>query len=129
MARRPLSRPVPPPTPMSPFKDLAKTIDDAWERRDGNGSATKGAVRDAVDATREALDRGELRVAEKLDGAWRVNQWTKKAVLLSFRLNDLMRIGFGPGGAAWWDKVPSKFAGWDEARFRKAGFRSVPNCV
>src|SRR5687767_8396656 len=114
---------------MSQFKDLAKTIDDAWERREGIGPQTKGAVRDAVEATLDALDRGELRVAEKADGAWRVHQWTKKAVLLSFRLNDMTRIGGGPGGAAWWDKLPSKFAGWDEARFRQAGFRTVPNCV
>jgi 2,3,4,5-tetrahydropyridine-2-carboxylate N-succinyltransferase len=114
---------------MSQFKDLAKTIDDAWERREGIGPRTKGAVREAVEATLEGLDSGQLRVAEKANGAWCVNQWTKKAVLLSFRLNDTTRIGSGPGGTVWWDKVSSKFAGWDEARFRQAGFRSVPNCV
>jgi 2,3,4,5-tetrahydropyridine-2-carboxylate N-succinyltransferase len=75
------------------------------------------------------LDRGEARVAEKKGGEWIVNQWLKKAVLLSFRLNDMTPISGGPGGAAWWDKVPSKFAGWGDAEWRSAGFRAVPNCI
>jgi 2,3,4,5-tetrahydropyridine-2,6-dicarboxylate N-succinyltransferase len=87
-------------------------------------------VRDAVEAALDLLDRGKARVAERgQNGDWRVNQWLKKAVLLSFRLNDMSVIVGGPGKAAWWDKVASKFDGWDAARFREAGFRAVPNCV
>jgi len=109
---------------------LAKTIDAAFEARDEIGPATQGAVRAAVEAALDLLDRGEARVAERQpDGAWRVNQWLKKAVLLSFRLNDMAVIGGGPGKAAWWDKVPSKFDGWSDSRFRAAGFRAVPGCV
>jgi 2,3,4,5-tetrahydropyridine-2,6-dicarboxylate N-succinyltransferase len=109
---------------------LAKTIDAAFEARDEIGPATQGPVRAAVEAALDLLDRGEARVAERQpDGAWRVNQWLKKAVLLSFRLNDMAVIGGGPGKAAWWDKVPSKFDGWSDSRFRAAGFRAVPGCV
>jgi 2,3,4,5-tetrahydropyridine-2-carboxylate N-succinyltransferase len=109
---------------------LAKTIDDAFEGRDKIGPKTKGAVRKAVDSALGLLDRGEARVAEKQpDGSWRVNQWLKKAVLLSFRLNDMSIIPGGPGKAVWWDKIDSKFKGWSAARFRKAGFRAVPGCV
>jgi 2,3,4,5-tetrahydropyridine-2-carboxylate N-succinyltransferase len=114
---------------MTDLASLARTIDDAWDRRETISPATKGAVRDAVEAALEALDGGTLRVAEKRDGTWQVNQWAKKAVLLSFRLNDMTPIAGAPGGAAWWDKVPSKFAGWGENRFRAAGFRAVPGCV
>ena len=114
---------------MSP-SDLAKTIDTAFEQRDGINPSTKGAVRDAVEAALDLLDRGAARVAEKQpDGSWRVNQWLKKAVLLSFRLNDMTVIPGGPGKAVWWDKVASKFEGWDEQKFRAAGFRAVPSCV
>src|SRR3954469_19627597 len=110
--------------------ELAKTINDAFEQREGIGPSTKGAVREAVEAALDLLDRGEARVAERGDnGDWKVNQWLKKAVLLSFRLNDMSVIPGGPGGAVWWDKVPSKFAGWDEQHFRAAGFRAVPGCV
>jgi 2,3,4,5-tetrahydropyridine-2-carboxylate N-succinyltransferase len=110
--------------------ELAKTIDEAFETRDGISPATKGAVRDAVESALDLLDRGKARVAERgQNGDWRVNQWIKKAVLLSFRLNDMSVIAGGPGKAAWWDKVASKFDGWDAARFREAGFRAVPNCV
>src|SRR6266478_7714687 len=108
---------------------LEATIDAAWQARDTINPATKGAVRDAVEAALAALDSGTLRVAAKEAGEWRVHQWLKKAVLLSFRLNDMSEIPGGPGGAPWWDKVPSKFAGWDAARFRDAGFRAVPSCV
>jgi 2,3,4,5-tetrahydropyridine-2-carboxylate N-succinyltransferase len=111
-------------------ENLAKTIDAAFERREEMGPATAGAVREAVEEALNLLDRGAVRVAEKsADGAWRVNQWLKKAVLLSFRLNDMSVIPGGPGQAAWWDKVPSKFAGWGDNRFRAAGFRAVPGCV
>jgi len=112
-----------------PQSDLARTIDSAWEDRANVGPATKGAVREAVEEALNQLDSGQARVAEKADGEWRVRQWLKKAVLLSFRLNDMTAIGGGPGGAPWWDKVPSKFEGWGENRFRAAGFRAVPSCV
>jgi 2,3,4,5-tetrahydropyridine-2-carboxylate N-succinyltransferase len=112
------------------FPDLANIIDDAFDKRDDIGPATTGAVREAVEAALDLLDRGTVRVAEKAaDGSWRVNQWLKKAVLLSFRLNDMSAIAGGPGGAVWWDKVPSKFDHWEEGRFRAAGFRAVPGCV
>jgi len=110
--------------------DLAKTIDAAFDKRDGIGPSTTGEVRDAVEAALDLLDRGTARVAERqADGAWRVNQWLKKAVLLSFRLNDMTPIPGGPGKAAWWDKVPSKFEGWGDNRFREAGFRAVPGSI
>jgi 2,3,4,5-tetrahydropyridine-2,6-dicarboxylate N-succinyltransferase len=110
--------------------ELAKTIDDAFERRAGIGVATKGPVREAVETAIELLDRGEVRVAERTaNGAWRVNQWLKKALLLSFPLNELSVIPGGPGHASWWDKVASKFEAWDASRFRAAGFRAVPGAV
>ncbi len=110
--------------------DLETIIDDAWDRRGEVTPATGGELRAAVDAALDELDAGRLRVAEKIDGAWRVNQWLKKAVLLSFRLYDMAPIPGGPGGnAPWFDKLPSKFDGWDDARFRAAGFRAVPSCV
>ena len=108
---------------------LEKTITDAWEARADINLTTKGAVREAVDAALELLDSGKERVAQKgADGNWVVNQWLKKAVLLSFRLNDNTVIP-GPGGTNWWDKVPSKFEGWGENRFREAGFRAVPGSI
>jgi len=109
---------------------LAKIVDAAFEAREAIGPSTKGEVREAVELALGLLDRGEARVAEKAaDGKWHVNQWLKKAVLLSFRLNDMSLIAGGPGGAAWWDKIPSKFAGWDDTRFRAAGFRAVPGSI
>jgi 2,3,4,5-tetrahydropyridine-2-carboxylate N-succinyltransferase len=109
--------------------DLAATIDAAWEDRANVSAGTKGPVRDAVEAALALLDDGQARVAEKVDGEWRVHQWLKKAVLLSFRLQDNEVIKGGPGDAVWWDKVPSKFDGWGENRFRAAGFRAVPTSV
>ena len=110
--------------------DLQSTIEAAWDARDTLGLTTTGAVRDAVDTAIAGLDDGSYRVATRdADGAWQVNQWLKKAVLLSFRLNDMEIIDGGPGGATWWDKVPSKFAGWGENRFRDAGFRAVPGSI
>ena len=110
--------------------DLARTIEAAWEDRATIGADTRGPVREAVDAALALLDSGQARVAEKAEGGdWHVNQWLKKAVLLSFRLNDMALIEGGPGGGGWWDKVPSKFEGWDAARFRAAGFRAVPGAV
>ena len=113
---------------------LRSTIDDAWEERETISPATGGALRDAIEAALDGLDSGSLRVAEKANGSWRVNQWLKKAVLLSFRLYDTAPMPGGPadpnrGATPWFDKVSPKFAGWDEARFREAGFRAVPNCV
>ena len=114
---------------------LEQEINAAWDARDTINASTTGATRDAVQAALGMLDDGSARVAEPLgDHQWRVNQWLKKAVLLSFRLNDMAVIPSGShypdsGEAAWWDKVPSKFAGWDAARFGEAGFRAVPGCI
>ncbi|CCG07473.1 2,3,4,5-tetrahydropyridine-2,6-dicarboxylate N-succinyltransferase [Pararhodospirillum photometricum] len=110
-------------------QSLSQIIDAAWEERDALTPATHGPVRDAVEAALDGLDRGTLRVAEKIDGTWTVHQWLKKAVLLSFRLSDMTVMTGGPAGAVWWDKVPGKFEGWDAARFQEAGFRAVPTCV
>ncbi len=104
-------------------------IEEGWQRRDGLGPETGGALREAVDFALDALDRGALRVAEKTDGGWVVHEWLKKAVLLSFRLEPLRLQEGGPEGGGWWDKIPSKFRGWDAERFRRAGFRAVPDCV
>jgi len=109
--------------------ELARTIDEAWDNRDVLSSTTKGIVREAIEEALSLLDSGELRVAEKFQDEWLVHQWLKKAVLLSFRLNDMAVVSGGPDGAPWWDKVPSKFLGWNEARFREAGFRAVPGAV
>lgn len=109
--------------------NLQAIIDSAWEQRAQLGFDTQGDVRDAVNAALNALDSGKARVAEKVGGEWVVNQWLKKAVLLSFVLNDMAAIAGGPGDANWWDKVPSKFRGWDAARFRAAGFRAVPGAI
>ncbi|MDB5736832.1 MAG: 2,3,4,5-tetrahydropyridine-2,6-dicarboxylate N-succinyltransferase [Sphingomonas bacterium] len=110
--------------------DLAATIDAAWDARDTLGFTTKGAVRDAVEQAISGLDAGTFRVAEKqASGDWRVHQWLKKAVLLSFRLNDNHVVDFGSAGSPGFDKVPSKFAGWGDAEFRAAGFRAVPGAI
>jgi len=110
--------------------ELARTIDDAFERRAEINPKTKGPLRKAVANALDLLDSGRARVAERqADGRWQVNQWLKKAVLLSFRLTDMGTIKGGPGRATWWDKVPSKFDGWKPAQFKKAAFRAVPGCV
>jgi len=109
--------------------NLQTTIDDAWEARDSITTKTTGEVADAVNEALNLLDSGQARVAEKTNDGWQVNQWLKKAVLLSFRLNDMAPISGGADGAPWFDKVASKFLGWDDARFRDAGFRAVPNCI
>jgi 2,3,4,5-tetrahydropyridine-2-carboxylate N-succinyltransferase len=109
---------------------LETAIDAAWEARDQITPATGGETRDAIEATLTALDSGMLRVAERLEsGDWHVNQWAKKAVLLSFRLNDMAQISGGNGGTSWWDKVPSKFDGWGAEEWRAAGFRAVPGSI
>jgi 2,3,4,5-tetrahydropyridine-2-carboxylate N-succinyltransferase len=109
--------------------DLSVAIEAAWDARESLNAASKGVHRDAVEAVLAALDEGKLRAAEKINGAWKANEWVKMAILLSFRLNDMAIIEGGPGGAVWWDKVDSKFKGWDEARFRAAGFRAVPGSI
>jgi 2,3,4,5-tetrahydropyridine-2-carboxylate N-succinyltransferase len=110
--------------------DLQSAIETAWDNRESLTPATKGADREAVETALAQLDSGAARVAEKIDGAWQVNEWLKKAVLLSFRLNDMEMISGGPGdGTSWWDKVPSKFAGWGPSEFKAAGFRAVPNAI
>ncbi len=108
---------------------LEAAIEAAWEARDGISPATKGEVRDAIEATLTALDSGSLRVAEKRGADWHVNQWAKKAVLLSFRLTDMYEISGSNGGSNWWDKVPSKWQGWTEADWRAAAFRAVPGSI
>ena len=112
---------------------LQTTIDAAWDNRDGIHFSTQGDIRACVEQVIASLDDGSLRVAEKKDGAWHVNQWVKKAVLLSFRLNDMQLIEGGPSYAGaqshWFDKVPSKFQGWKESEFRAAKFRAVPGCI
>jgi len=110
--------------------DLAQTIDAAWEARTEINSGTQGAVREAVEEALNLLDSGKVRVAERqAPTQWTVNQWLKKAVLLSFRLNDNQMIPGAPNGSAWWDKVPTKFEGWSENTFREAGLRAVPGAV
>ncbi len=109
---------------------LEAIIDAAFERRAEISPSTSGEVRDAVNTALDLLDSGKSRVAERsAEGAWTVNQWLKKAVLLSFRLNDMEVVLGGPGGAVWWDKVPSKFARWNSEDFRAAGFRAVPGAI
>lgn len=111
------------------LNDLQTIIDQAWDTREGIKTDTEGEVRQAVFDALDMLDNGHIRVAEKIDDEWIVNEWIKKAVLLSFRLNPMEKISGGPGGSVWWDKVPSKFTGWTDAAFEKAGFRAVPNCT
>jgi 2,3,4,5-tetrahydropyridine-2,6-dicarboxylate N-succinyltransferase len=111
------------------YATLETAIETAWEGRDAISPTTKGEARDAIEATLTALDSGALRVAEKRGNDWHVNQWAKKAVLLSFRLTDMYEISGSNGGSNWWDKVPSKFQGWTEADWRAAGFRAVPGSI
>ena len=108
---------------------MQQHINAAFDDIDNVSTATTGDVRVAVNGALAALDSGQLRVAEKTNGDWQVNQWLKKAVLLSFRLNDMQPQSGGPQGTSWWDKVPSKFDGWGADEFGAAGFRAVPNCV
>ncbi|PWB83589.1 MAG: 2,3,4,5-tetrahydropyridine-2,6-dicarboxylate N-succinyltransferase, partial [Methylocystaceae bacterium] len=117
-----------------PHTGLENVITTAFEDRANINASTRGDVRHAVESALRLLDAGKLRVAEKIDGetgpaSWKVNQWLKKAVLLSFRLNDMSVVEGGPGGATWWDKVPSKFAGWGADAHAAAGFRSVPGAI
>ena len=109
---------------------LESEIEAAWNIRDTITPSTKGKVRDAIEETLEALDKGELRVAEKTENnVWKVNQWAKKAVLLGFRIKDMEIQNGGPQSSGWWDKVDSKFKNWTEKSWKEVGFRAVPNCV
>ncbi len=109
---------------------LEKTINEAWENKENISTKTKGPIRDAILQALELLGKGLLRVAEPTGkGIWKVNQWAKKAVLLSFRLNDMGMQTGGPQGSSWWDKIDSKFFGWSEEDWNNAGFRAVPNCI
>jgi 2,3,4,5-tetrahydropyridine-2-carboxylate N-succinyltransferase len=109
---------------------LEHVIEAAFDNRDTVSTSTKGEIRDAVETALNLLDSGQVRVAARgEDGTWTVHQWLKRAVLLSFRLNDMEVVKGGPGASTWWDKVPSKFEGWGESEFRSAGFRAVPNAV
>lgn len=111
------------------YEEIEKIINSAFESPDDISPDITGERRDAIEAAMSYLDNGTLRVAEKNDTGWHVNQWLKKTVLLSFRLNNMTTIAHGPGSANWWDKVPSKFDGWGADNFSSAGFRAVPNCV
>ncbi|MBU9697600.1 2,3,4,5-tetrahydropyridine-2,6-dicarboxylate N-succinyltransferase [Rhodobacteraceae bacterium HSP-20] len=112
------------------YAALEAAIETAWDARDTITPATRGEARDAIESTLNALDSGKLRVAERqADGQWHVNQWAKKAVLLSFRLTDMYEISGSNGGANWWDKVPSKWQGWTADDWRKAAFRAVPGSI
>jgi 2,3,4,5-tetrahydropyridine-2-carboxylate N-succinyltransferase len=111
------------------YAQLAETIEAAFENRAEVNLQTRGEIRDAVDTALELLDSGKARVAEKIDGEWKVNQWLKKAVLLSFRLNDNQPMTGGAQGSTWWDKVPTKFEGWSDNTWREAGFRAVPGAI
>jgi 2,3,4,5-tetrahydropyridine-2,6-dicarboxylate N-succinyltransferase len=112
------------------YAGLEAAIETAWDERDQITPSTTGATRDAIEATLDALDSGNLRVAERQDdGKWHVNQWAKKAVLLGFRLKDMEQQSGGPQGGGWWDKVDSKFKGWSDADWKAAGFRAVPSAI
>lgn len=115
-------------------RELQTAIDAAWAKRDEINVYTRGESREAVEHTLEGLDSGQLRVAEKTEGTWKVHEWVKKAILLSFQLRDMVVTLGGPrdtsiGESGWFDKVPPKFAGWNEERFRSAGFRAVPGAI
>jgi len=108
---------------------LKSFIESAYEHAADINAKTRGVVRDAVEETLDLLDKGEVRVAEKIDGNWVVHEWLKKAILLSFRLEDAHKIDGGPDGGVWWDKVPTKFTRWKAKDFKEAGFRVVPGAV
>ena len=106
-----------------------RIIEEAWENRADLPANVTPAIREAVDQAIAALDSGKMRIAEKKNGAWDVNQWLKKAVLLSFRLNPNQIITNAPGTSSWWDKVPAKTSDWTDKEFNAAGFRAVPGSI
>ncbi len=110
--------------------DIKQNVEMAWEKRESISHHTDGETRKSIETTLKLLDDGKLRVSEKKNGEWIVNEWLKKAVLLSFRLNDMAKISGGPGeNSHWFDKVKSKFLDWDEESFRSSGFRAVPGSI
>lgn len=110
--------------------NLQQRIEDAWTVRDTISSDTRGKTREAIEEALDALDAGSLRVAQRdAQGNWQVNQWAKLAVMLGFRIHDMAPQAGGPQGSTWWDKIDSKFFGWNETDWKAAGFRAVPNCV
>ena len=117
------------------FEDIKSIIERVFDNNEDVNPSTSGEVREAIDFALNSLDKGELRVAEPTGNSqWKVNQWLKKAVLLSFKVNDMNIITGGPHSinnspANWWDKIPSKFSGWNKEEFKSAGFRAVPGCV
>jgi len=113
----------------TPISELQPIIMQAWEHRAECNAFTAGDARSAVNVTLDKLDKGEIRVAEKISGAWQVHQWVKQAILLSFRMQESRPISGGPGDAHWYDKIPSKFRDWDDTQFDRAGFRAVPGAI
>ncbi len=111
------------------MREMENIINKAFDDRENIGFDTQGDIRSAVESALDLLDAGKASIVEKIDGSWHVNQWLKKAVLLSFRLNDMQLMEGAAGGNFWWDKVPSKFEGWGEEEFSKAGFRAVPGAI
>ena len=117
------------------IEKIKSIIDRVFDNNVDVNSSTSGEVRDSIETALDCLDKGELRVAEPLGSSnWQVNQWLKKAVLLSFKINDMDVISGGPQSvnndpANWWDKIPSKFSGWNKEEFKQAGFRAVPGSV
>ncbi len=109
--------------------NLENIINKAFDMHENISFQTQGEIREAVDSALDLLDTGKATIVEKKNDSWVVNQWLKKAVLLSFRLNDMEMIEGSNGGGSWWDKVPSKFAHWNKDDFRKAGFRAVPGAI
>jgi len=110
-----------------------ETIEKLWDQKDQINFIKDQDSQKAVLNVLDKLDKGELRVCEKIEDKWEVHQWLKKAILLSFRIQDMELINSGPsivgGNTSWWDKVPSKFQNWEATDFQAAGFRAVPNCV
>ena len=108
---------------------LEKEINVIWKIRDSLNSKSNKRIINTIDKTIDLIDKGKIRVAEKNKNKWKVNEWIKKAILLSFRVNEQKVISNGPGNSSWWDKVPSKFSNWKKKDFKKASFRAVPNAV
>ena len=108
---------------------LEKEINVIWKTRDSLSSKSNKKIINTIDKTIDLIDKGKIRVAEKTKNKWKVNEWIKKAILLSFRVNEQKVISNGPGSSSWWDKVPSKFSNWKKKDFKKANFRVVPNAV
>ena len=116
-------------TAITNLEDLKNSIEQIWDNKEGISSSTKGIERDSIEECLSLLDAGKVRVSEKIEGSWKVNEWLKKAVLLSFKLWPMDIISGGPGNSNWWDKVPSKFSKWDSKDFLRNNFRTVPGSI